>query len=1042
MSTRVLIIDPNIPFMVSIKQALEGTGEFEVSVSANGLAAQDALRQAAHDIAVIDFNVADMDIIELVAQVRRIQPDLRILLSYTHDEQAGRAAHLGAHAIIAKPYTARDLIVQLHRLLARRAPGQMPPVAEQPRRAEEPPAAPFIDLPPEPAPPAGEPDEAGGAIPTDADLRRLAQTHYFGDEPDPADTNALHEWQDTERTGKLRKTDALDDLIEKHGWVEGDATPPFLEEIAPREDDTPTVPTQDLNGVRQFLATDEPVHDPTTFGEVLDALAQTPPPAAAPSPDDQAFHDLVNSLRTPSAPARRGTLEDLLTSIGAGTAPLDGDLSDAEGSAPVNPLDYVLDSIRRGQPAETDPETDAALDDATIGDVIGGLFDPSFESVLAALAGEEVEDDDFAEPTYSEGERAPGAGIVSGAADRIALDDFESGDDMPDWLKRMDMPEPSPSSAPEPPLSEDDSSHYPATAALSAVSDEEQKTGFSLNELLSQIEQQLPPPRDQRPRLRPLPSWEQNASPEEAEQLRQVFPAGEEWEPADIEQIFSAPPVRESENWIERVEGVMEPGALEAALPEPAEPAAALAPDEGFNAGWDAFEDETPGGEALPADFRHLLDHAGEAEPAERDEPDRMALELELDEDLIEAVQRAEADTPVSAPPVEDEDTLATEITEAFYEGVRQTVYDWDDAANDRASHAAAQEWETAPDAEIEEEPVYADAWREAAPPPAYENHLVELPVETAARLLSVEPEPEPEAAPVVEDGEVARLARIALQLTQFSLESSAQATVLTYQGELIAEAGDLPRPSLERLERAIETAWSTSPPDYDSLSRFVTLPGVGEFLLFSMSVANGMTLSMVFNASTPVRTIRRQARRLSESLELVPEPAETPEPPAATTRPARPTDLRAPEGLHAAAAIEQPAPAATRPHPDTPYAGYTVLWLPWDPRLELGGAYAEALSGWIAGIAQERAWDIDALAIEADYVEIALKVPQKNLPDVVIHTLFDETARRTAEHFPELIDGAGRLWANGYYVVTPPRNLSEREIGRFITYQRQAQTG
>jgi hypothetical protein len=72
--------------------------------------------------------------------------------------------------------------------------------------------------------------------------------------------------------------------------------------------------------------------------------------------------------------------------------------------------------------------------------------------------------------------------------------------------------------------------------------------------------------------------------------------------------------------------------------------------------------------------------------------------------------------------------------------------------------------------------------------------------------------------------------------------------------------------------------------------------------------------------------------------------------------------------------------------------------------------------------------------------VRLAIQVPQKSLPDDVLHTLFDETARLTQEHFPELIDGAGRLWANGYYVVTPPRELSEREIGRFITYQRQAQ--
>jgi len=1082
MSTQVLIIDPNIPFMVSIKQALEGTGEFEVSVSASGVAAQEALRQARHDIAVIDFNVADMDVLELLAQLRRLQPDLHFLLSYADDEQASRAPHLGVHGVIAKPYTARELILQLYRAMSRRAPGETaalrgyasgaPDTTQSDTSRAAP--APFIPEPDEDAQAAEDeapfeaarfagahtpPDAAETRTPTDEDLRRLAQTHVLRDDADPADTNTLREWQDTDRTGTLPKTDALDNLIDKHGWIEGVRTPPFLDEPRAHDEDTPTVPTQDLNGVRQFLATDAPMHDPAAFGEVLDALAQTPPTSMPHSPDDQAFHELVDSLRTPTSPARRGTLEDLLTSLGTGSlshetggtgyasehAPDEDAALDYDSAPPGNPLDYVLDSIRRGLPAQEDnAATDESLDDTTIGEVIGGLFDPSFESVLAAMAGEDVSDDDYAEPTYSERSVTPAERLVPDEADQIGVEDFDDAGEMPDWLDGAGAPLPAASpgvTASEPPVSEDDSSHYPATAALHAVTRDDQPSGFSLNELLSQIEQQLPPARAERPRLRPLPSWEENASPEEAEQLRQVFPPGDEWEHGDIEEIFSAPPTREPENWIERVEDTGEPGR---AGDRPAAPEPPL-PDERLGAGWDTFADEPAGDAALPADFDQLLDQPDDAEPPDRDEPDRMALELDLDEDLIEAVHRAEALPPASAPPIEDEDTLAAEISEAFYEGVRQTDYTWDQA-DTPAGAPPEPGWDAAPepvDEQADERAderaqAYADPWGQAAAPE--EEPLIALPVEEAARRLTAEPQPE---APDMDEDEAARLAQIALQLTQFSLESSAQATVLTYEGDVIAQAGDLPGPALERLERAIETAWSTSPPEYDSLTRFVTLPGVGEFLLFSRTVAEDMVLSMVFNANTPVRTIRRQARRLSESLALVPEQAAAPEPPAAITRPARPTDLRAPEGLRTPPAPrEQVAPAAPAPRADKSYAGYTLLWLPWDPRLELSGAFGQALAGWIETIAAQRAWDIDALAVETDYVQVALKVPQKNLPDGVIHTLFDETARRAEEHFPELINSAGRLWANGYYVVTPPRALTDREIGRFITVQRQAQTG
>jgi REP element-mobilizing transposase RayT len=182
--------------------------------------------------------------------------------------------------------------------------------------------------------------------------------------------------------------------------------------------------------------------------------------------------------------------------------------------------------------------------------------------------------------------------------------------------------------------------------------------------------------------------------------------------------------------------------------------------------------------------------------------------------------------------------------------------------------------------------------------------------------------------------------------------------------------------------------------------------------------------------------------------LAFVPEESE-----AASTLPSRPTDLRPPTGLHDVVyepeTIEEAEQIAEEeeietperpPRPEGPYTAYTCLWLLNDPRQELLGDFADELLYWIGDIAEENAWDIDYLDIQADYVMVSLRVPHKTLPDSVVGLMMDETAQRSADYYPDMVSDPYSLWADGYYVVTPPRTLTEREIARFITYQRQAQ--
>ncbi len=891
MAIRVLLIDPDIPFIVSIKQALENTGEFAVTVSAHGLAAQDMLRRQNHDIAVVGFDVPDMDMMEMISVLRAIQPHLPLIVAPRTPEHQERVRYLDVQGAITKPFSARDLIPYVRSVLARLR--RRPDTSDL---AEDRPVSPSA-------------------------TRRLA-------EPEPPEQTHTVEWQDVDQTSTLGDTSTLDD----------------------------------------------------EFGDVLDAITQHPREEVNPTPDDRAFQNLVDSLSSPGVKRTgRASLDELLNSLAADTPeeemPPGNYLNVID-----NALDYVLDAIRRGAPLTPPVGTSAGtpnaepLDEATIGDAINDLFDPSFEGVLAALAGEPVDESEYAEPTYDTEGRTPASEGGEGARDHLDVEDAE-------WRTAYESENVSPRHAvDEPPITLEDSSGFPATAALNAITDLEDSGGVSLTDLLSQIEGHLPDTPGQ-PHLKPLPSWEQQQQEKMAEKMANMF---------------------------DRLEG-----------PPPSSSPFTMDPD------------------FMPEDTRPsqaILDEIARV-PFQETDTTRAGLPRLSDEE-----QPAYDDSDLAVP---DELAIPPEVEELQdsppLEGVRESLLSMEDLLA-----LADLPMEVQPGGEPDLPPLEV--------PSLDDNSLVAMPVETAARLLSgdfqedVPEEPEPEPEPDT-------LAHIAVQLTQFALESSAQAVVLSQPGMPLAQAGNLTIPASQRLFQVIETAWQTSTNTSNALIRFITLPDLGEFLLYSTMVEEDLFLSMLFGADTPVHTIRRQASRLSQSLALVPEePAADRDFPeeseAAATSPSRPTDMRPPEGLYGAVADHladrrmetEPPPDVVRPN--TPYAAYTCLWLPYDPSLELIGELAEALIAWIRELAASQAWDVNSVDVPSDTVQLTIHVPIKTLPDQAIQWLMDETTARCAEVFPDVTDGSVPLWANGYYVVTPPRDLADREIARFITYQRQAQLG
>jgi DNA-binding NarL/FixJ family response regulator len=121
MTIRVLIVDPDIPFAVPIKRALEQSGDYAVNVFANGKAAIEMVLREPHDVAILDFNVGDMDMPTLIRELREVQAGLFILASPRTNDHVAQLPALDVQGSITKPYFARQLVPVIREAAAARA---------------------------------------------------------------------------------------------------------------------------------------------------------------------------------------------------------------------------------------------------------------------------------------------------------------------------------------------------------------------------------------------------------------------------------------------------------------------------------------------------------------------------------------------------------------------------------------------------------------------------------------------------------------------------------------------------------------------------------------------------------------------------------------------------------------------------------------------------------------------------------------------------------------------------------------------------------
>ncbi len=110
-------------------------------------------------------------------------------------------------------------------------------------------------------------------------------------------------------------------------------------------------------------------------------------------------------------------------------------------------------------------------------------------------------------------------------------------------------------------------------------------------------------------------------------------------------------------------------------------------------------------------------------------------------------------------------------------------------------------------------------------------------------------------------------IAKAAQHLTRLTLESSAQAALITRNGEMWAYAGQLSQPAAMEISKTLARNWNSQ--KGTDLLRFVRLESTkAEHMLYATELAENVLLAMVFDAETPFSTIRTQAAQLVTSFE------------------------------------------------------------------------------------------------------------------------------------------------------------------------------
>ena len=114
---RVLVIDDDDGVRQFIVDSLEGSG-YVVSASSNGADGLKSLEGGQHDLLIVDYAMPGMNGVEVVREVRRLSPEMPIILATGYADMAAVDAVMQPERVLRKPFRIDDLNMAVRAALA------------------------------------------------------------------------------------------------------------------------------------------------------------------------------------------------------------------------------------------------------------------------------------------------------------------------------------------------------------------------------------------------------------------------------------------------------------------------------------------------------------------------------------------------------------------------------------------------------------------------------------------------------------------------------------------------------------------------------------------------------------------------------------------------------------------------------------------------------------------------------------------------------------------------------------------------------------
>jgi len=294
--------------------------------------------------------------------------------------------------------------------------------------------------------------------------------------------------------------------------------------------------------------------------------------------------------------------------------------------------------------------------------------------------------------------------------------------------------------------------------------------------------------------------------------------------------------------------------------------------------------------------------------------------------------------------------------------------------------------------------------------------------------------------APDLLETDNAYFARIAVALTQISLELTASATVLSVMDDAIAIAGEMPQYDVELLRQYWAIDWSET--TANDRIQYGSLPSSGQdILIYSTPTVGDLTLSLIFVGAQKLATIRRQASRVSDALDALPDitstlaPVDIDAPPIELPDEYKPHIQELP--IEPEPILEQELDSIPIPTKDWgPRLGYTFLWLVEDPdQFPIDDTMKPLLLNFIKLQYQQQGWLIEHVDIQDDYMSLYAEIPGEDPSTDIIRDVMRLTGDLMRGHYK--LDENTYVWSDSYLVLMPARELEIEEIQSFIHFAR-----